>query len=92
VTQRVADRRQAGEDLQQIGLLRGAVAEVGVDRGGDFGAMRQQQALQRTQARRAGGPVGLRVARVGLTQPLQRVGQAVGGVGGHAVPHAIPAT
>ena len=39
MAQRVTDRRQAGENFQQLGFLARTVAEVGVDGLGDLAAM-----------------------------------------------------
>ena len=82
VAERVTDRRQAGKDFQQVGFLGRALAEVGADRRGECRALFEQHGFQRTQAPRAGGPIGHRLVRLRGAQTLQHAGKiGVRGIG-----------
>ena len=88
VAQRMADRREAGEQLQQVGFLRWPAAEIGVDGGRQRRAMVMQQRAQRAQPARPHRPCGQGIAALRVAHALQRfvqcdvVGQGVLGGNG----------
>ncbi len=89
VAECVTDRRQAGKDLQQVGFLCRALAEVGVDRRGERPALFAQHGFQRAQALQAHRPGGQRVERLRVTQALQGGNQFVAsGHGLSGISHA----
>ena len=91
VAERVTDRRQAGKNLQQVGLLGRPLAEVGVDCRGEGLALLAQQRFQRAQTRRALCPARHRVARLRVAQALQVGGQRIAvGHGVLRISHATP--
>ena len=85
VGQRMADRREAGEELQQLGLFARATAEIGMDGLDHALAILAQQRLQRAQPGGAHGPLGHRLRPLRGAQQAQAVGERGNLVGGHGI-------